>query len=106
MTHHWIAATLIGFCLGLALYGCVRLRIFLGPRLRDRYGNVARQAFWILTIVVMVALANAALRGLRMYLNDPAPPANNLLLEIWFSALALMVGMGLLLKRMRRSRRN
>ena len=81
----WIAATIAGICLGLAFYGCVRLRMYLGPLIRDRFGNVARRVYWLLTIAVMVILANVALFALRQFF---APPGSQLMPEIWFIMLA------------------
>ncbi|MGI9341400.1 MAG: hypothetical protein ACR2QV_01025 [Gammaproteobacteria bacterium] len=96
----WIAATLLGGVLGLALFGCVRLRMHLGPRIKARYGNQARHAYWLLTIVVMVALANLALLGLRAYFAAVPPVGNQLVMEIWFAVLALAVAMSLIFRRL------
>lgn len=81
----WIAATVAGICLGLAFYGCVRLRMYLGPLIRDRFGNGARRAYWVLTIAAMILLANVALLILRQFF---APPGSQLMPEIWFILLA------------------
>lgn len=96
----WIAATLLGGVLGLALFGCVRLRMHLGPRLKARYGNKARRAYWLLTIVIMVTLANVALLGLRAYFAADPPVGNQLVMEIWFAVLALAVAMSLIFRRL------
>lgn len=102
---HWFVATLTGAGLGLALYGCVRLRVWLGPRIGDWYGQHMRRAYWVLTVVIMVILANIALWGLRRYLQAAAPSASGLLLESWFALLALVVGLAPILVRARRSSR-
>jgi hypothetical protein len=96
----WIAATLFGGVLGLALFGCVRLRMHVGPRIKARYGKYARRAYWLLTIVVMIALANLALLGLRAYFAGSPPAGNQLVMEIWFAVLALTVAMGLIFRRL------
>ena len=99
---HWIVATLIGVVLGIGLYGFVRLRMCIAPRLKTRFGDSARYAFWILTIVLMIAVANIALWVLRVYLRSYPPIEYGLHLEIWFSLLALIVGLGLVLMRVYR----
>ena len=96
---HWIFATLIGIGLGLMLYGCVRLRIYLGPKLQERFGNWARSAYWLLTIVVMVILANFSLLTLRSLFAELPDPPNTLMLEIWFALLAAVVALFLIYKR-------
>ena len=96
---HWIFATLIGIGLGLMLYGCVRLRIYVGPILRDRFGNWARSAYWVFTIIVMVLLANFSLLTLRGLLADLPDPPSSLLLEIWFALLAAGIALFLVFKR-------
>jgi len=96
----WIATTLLGGVLGLALFGCVRLRMHLGQRIKARYGNLARRAYWLLTIVVMVTLANVALLGLRAYFTAAPPAGNQLVMEIWFAVLALAVAMSLIFRRL------
>lgn len=91
---------MFGGVLGLLLFGCVRLRMHLGPRLKARYGNRARRAYWLLTIVMMVALANVALFGLRAYMTTSPPNGSQLAMEIWFALLALGVAMGLIFRRL------
>ena len=54
MMTDWLIATVAGIELGLLLYVCVRLRMFFGPRIRERYGNLMRRAFWALTLLFMV----------------------------------------------------
>ncbi|MDJ0927423.1 MAG: hypothetical protein QNJ73_07195 [Gammaproteobacteria bacterium] len=100
---HWILATLIGIGLGLMLYGCVRLRIHLGPRLQARFGNWARSAYWLLTIIVMVILANFSLLTLRDLLADLPDSPNDLLLELWFAALAAGIALFLIYSRVKRN---
>lgn len=97
---HWIAATVAGLGLGLAWFGCVRLRMHLGPILKARYGNHARRICWLVTILVMILLANLVLLGLRAFLYDPSPPPNQLLLEGWSALLALGLAFALIFRRM------
>ncbi len=100
VTMHWIAATLAGLGLGLAWFGCVRLRMHFGPILKARYGNHVRRIYWVLTIAAMIVLANLTLLGLRAFLHDPAPPPNQLLLEVWFAVLAVGLAFALIFRRM------
>ena len=97
----WIIATAAGIALGLLLYLCVRLRMWLGPIIRDRFGQWARRLYWIVTIAVMVVLANAGLLLVREWVGIDA--ANLLLLEIWFALLALGTAMSMIYRRIRRN---
>lgn len=101
MINHWIAATLIGASLGLALFGCVRARMHFGPRLRARFGDRIRSVYWLVTILIMVALGNGALLGLRTVLADDIIPGYRLLIELWFAVLALGIALALVFRRMR-----
>jgi len=73
------------------------------PILKQSYGTWARNACWLATILMMVVVANAALIGLRRHIGHEAPPAEILMLEIWFALLALAVAFGLILKRLNRN---
>ena len=101
--HNWISATGVGIALGLFFYLCVRLRMHYAPILKNRYGSKARLACWLLTILVMVVAANAALIGLRTYLGDEFAAVEMLRLEIWFASLAVLVAMVLILRRLKRN---
>lgn len=102
---HWLAATLIGISLGLALYACVRLRMHVGPIVKQRYGPLARKAYWIANILVMIVLANLGLWLLRIYLSSQAPLLDGRMLEIWFALLTLFVALGFIFNRLYRNRR-
>jgi hypothetical protein len=101
---HWLTATLIGICLGLLLYACVRLRMHFGPIVRRRYGSWARRAYWAFTILLMIVLANLALKLLRIYESSFDAIANSLMLEMWFAILALLIALALIFKRMNKNR--
>jgi hypothetical protein len=101
--NHWLVATGIGILLGLLLYACVRLRMYLGPILKKHYGNRVRQMYWVITIAVMVLMSNMALIGLQKYLSDPLVPENHLIIELWFAFLALAVALTLIFRRLRRN---
>jgi len=77
-------------------YGCVRLRMHVGPLIKDRFGNTARRAYWLLTILAMIIIGNAALLLLRKWL----PQADSSLLEeIWFLAVAVCIAYALIFRR-------
>jgi hypothetical protein len=101
--NHWLVATGIGILLGLLLYACVRIRMYLGPILKKHYGNRVRQMYWVFTMAVMVLIANTALIGLQKYLSDPLVPGNHLIIEIWFALLALAVALTLIFRKLRRN---
>ena len=100
----WIAATLAGLVLGLLFYGCVRLRMHFGPRLREQLGNRARQLYWLVTFVLMIGLANLALYTLRAYFASLKESGSYLLPEIWFVAIAVLLAMTLIFRRMKRNK--
>ena len=100
----WLAATITGIFLGLILFACVRLRMHFGPLIRQRYGDWARRSFWLASILLMILLANQSLELLRIYVDNQIPATENLLLEIWFALLALVIGLGLVFKRISKNR--
>ena len=97
----WLSASGIGAGLGLLLFACVRLRMHVAPIIRRRWGNTMRQAYWVLTIIVMVLLANLGLGLLRRY--TPTVDTPILYLEIWFILVAVAVSFGLIFRRMTRN---
>lgn len=101
---HWIMATVAGLILGLIFYGCVRTRMYLGPIIRARYGQIARRLYWFFTIVAMILFANAGLLALREWVEINAPHSNALLLEIWFTILAVAISFTLIYRRINRNR--
>ena len=100
---HWLIATLEGVFLGLTLYLCVRLRMYLGPVIIKRFGQWARRAYWLFTILVMIALSNVGLYVFRIYLSSQQVADETLLLELWFATMALAVGLGLIFRRFSRN---
>ena len=102
LTQDLLLASFAGLFLGLLLFGCVRLRMHVGPIIRARWGNRMRQIYWALTILVMVLLANACLALLRHF--APIGDTPMLLLEMWFIAVAVAISFGLIFKRMTRDR--
>jgi hypothetical protein len=100
---HWLIATLEGAFLGLALYLCVRLRMYLGPLIVKRFGQGARRAYWLLTILLMILLSNLGLYVFRLYLGSQFFGDETLMLEFWFAILALAVGVGLVFMKISRN---
>ena len=92
----WIASTLAGIVLGLTFYGFVRLRMHLGPLIRDKYGNTARRIYWLLTILIMVMSANIALIALRTFLPGTG---SHLMPEMWFILVAVTIAFALISRR-------
>lgn len=99
----WIAAGIAGAGLGLAFYACVRLRMHLGPRIRERFGNQARRAYWLVTMAVMVLIANLTLLGLRKWRAESLHIDEHLPSEMLFLALAVSIAFGLIFLRMTRN---
>ena len=91
------------FFLGLTLYICVRLRMYVGPAIRKNFGQWARRAYWLFTILVMIALTNAALYVFRIYLSSQAVTEETLLLELWFAIMSLAVALGLIFRKISRN---
>ena len=83
------------------MFACVRLRMYVGPIIRARWGNLMRQAYWLATILFMILLANVGLAVVRQYTAASDTPA--LLLEIWFITVAVAISFGLIYKRMTRN---
>jgi hypothetical protein len=100
---HWLIATLEGACLGLTLYLCVRLRMYLGPLIVKRFGQRARRAYWLFTILVMILLSNLGLYVFRIYLGSQPISDKTLPLELWFATMALAMGLGLVFRKILRS---
>ena len=75
--------------------------MYLGPIIGERYGNAWRLAYWGFTIVVMILLANGALRMLRRSMGESP---GMLKFEVWFTGVALAIAFGLIVRRMRQNR--
>lgn len=99
----WIAAAVAGAGLGLAFYACVRLRMHLGPRIRARFGNHARRAYWLITMAVMILIANLTLLGLRKWRAESLNIGEHLPSELLFLALAVSIAFGLISLRINRN---
>jgi hypothetical protein len=100
---HWIVATLEGACLGLALYFCVRLRMYVGPMIRKRFGHWVHRSYWLLTILIMIILGNAGLYIFRAYLHNQSFADETLPLELYFATTTLLVGLALIFRKIVRN---
>jgi hypothetical protein len=102
MINHWLTTTFFGVCTGLALYACVRLRMQFGPIVKVCWGEWARRAYWMMTFLVMVILANVGLLLLRIYVPKLQVSADSLILEIWFCLVFVVVTLGLILNKFKK----
>jgi len=73
--------------------------MYLGPIIIKRFGQWARRAYWLVTILVMIALSNLGLYFFRAYLSNQPVGDKTLLLELWFATIALAVGLGLIFRK-------
>jgi hypothetical protein len=88
----WIIDVLAGLLLATLLYALVRLRMKVAPVMRERYGDSARWAIWLLVGILMVAVANLELIWLRRVLHSVFGEQSLLLHEILFALVALAGG--------------
>jgi len=103
---HWILVTFVGLTLGAALYLLVRLRMYLAPQMLVLHGPWARRIVWIITILLMITLANGMLIWIRSYLLNTAHITETLTYEIWFGVTALFLGVFLVANHVRRRGRS
>jgi hypothetical protein len=77
--------------------------MYFGPLILQRFGRWARRAYWLFTILLMIVIGNLGLYGFRTYLSSQSGIDDTLLLELWFSAMALTVGLGLIFRKLLRN---
>ena len=77
--------------------------MYLGPVMIKRFGQWARRAYWLFTILVMIALSNVGLYLFRSYLGSQQVADEALLLELWFATMALAAGLGLIFRKLSRN---
>ena len=90
--------------LSLLFYSLVRLRMNLGPRMRDRFGERARMITWGVTIGLMVLLANAGLVALRWILHEQHGIDAPFLHEMVYAVFAFVIGFILVNRHVTRNR--
>ncbi len=101
---HWFIDIAAGVFLALLFYALVRVRIFVAPRMRERYGDYARWATWCVTAGLMIALANLGLIQLRKILHSQYSIDAPIQDELVFSLVAFVVGFYLVFRHVARSR--
>jgi hypothetical protein len=102
--HDLIVSLSVGLVVGLLFYFCVRLRMHIGPLLRERFGNWARQIYWLSTLVVMAIAANIGLELTRQLVDYQPEPTNTLPQEILYISFAVALAFTLIYKRINRNR--
>ncbi len=102
--HDLIISSSVGLTVGLLFYFCVRLRMHIGPLLRKRFGNWARQTYWLSTLAVMAITANIGLKITRQLVDHQPEPKNTLPQEILFISFAVVFAFALIYKRINRNR--
>lgn len=102
----WLVAIAEGGILGVALYLCVRARMKLAPLVLSMYGQWGRRLVWILSILLMVVLANLGLVLLRTSLFGLVAHTPSLAAEACFAITGLVTGCLLVISHMRSSDSN
>lgn len=100
----WIIAAGAGLILSVLFYALVVLRMSLAPLMRDRFGDRARWATWIVTIGLMVLLANIGLVLLRQVLHEQHGIDAPFLHEMLYAVFAFAVGFALVNRHVTRNR--
>lgn len=90
-----------GMILGAALYLCVRVRVKFGPLALSRYGQWARSLVWVLSILLMIVIANLGLVLFRTSLLGLVAHKPSLVTEACFAITGLVTGCLLVLRRYR-----
>ena len=90
--------------MSLIFYALVLLRMNVAPRMRDRYGDRARWATWVVTIGLMVLLANAGLIVLRQVLHEQYGVDAPFMHEMVYALLAFAIGFVLVNRHVTRNR--
>jgi predicted MFS family arabinose efflux permease len=92
---HWVLDIVLGVLLACILYAIVRLRMKVAPKMRDRFGSFARWSVWVLTLLLMVVMANVGLIMLRQMLRDWLGFDSDWMDELLFSLVSLSLGVAL-----------
>ena len=99
----WLVAIAEGGILGTALYWCVRARMKLAPLVLSMHGQWGRRMVWVLSILLMVLLANLGLVLLRTSLFGLVAHQPSIATEACFAVTGLVTGCLLVLRHMRNS---
>jgi len=92
---HWLIDIALGVLLAFILYAIVRVRMKVAPKMRDRFGSVARWSVWVLTLLLMVVMANLGLIMLRQMLREWLGFHSGFMDELLFSLVSLSLGVAL-----------
>jgi len=101
---HWLTAMGAGLIMSLIFYALVRVRMTVAPKMRDRFGDRARWATWVVTIGLMVVLANVGLVLLRQVLHQQHGVDAPFLHEMVYALLAFAIGFVLVNRHVTRNR--
>lgn len=84
----WIIDFVAGLILAFLFYGLVRLRMYIAPLMRDRYGAWARWTAWGMIGALMVIGANLMLVILRLIHRDSLSLVAPFFHELLFATIA------------------
>jgi len=99
----FLIAIIEGVILGVTFYACVRLRMRVAPIMLEKYGQNPRKITWLLSIALMVLLANLGLLLLRTSLFGFVGHDPSIATEACFAITALVTGCLLVLRHTRGS---
>ena len=88
----WLLSVLFGIMLGVTLFGCVRLRVWLAHSLGYKTGTWALRILSLTSIAAMIIVANGFLIGLRAAIAGSAANEQTLPMEIVFSIVGFALG--------------
>ena len=95
----WLVTALFGVITGFVYYWCVRFRMYFAPILGRWFGERSRQIVWILVFLLVIAVANLSLGGLRVFLHAREIHYELLPYEMLFAGLSLVTGLALVFAR-------
>ena len=101
---HWFVAVGAGVLLSLLFYVLVRVRMTVAPKVRDRFGERARGATWVITIGLMVVVANVGLIVLRQVLHEQHGVVAPFMHEMIYAVIAFAIGFVLVNRHVTRNR--
>ena len=99
----WGIALIEGLILGSVLYVCVRLRMTLAPAVVPKFGQAGRWLIWVITIVLMIVIANVGLILLRTSMFGLVEHSPSLASEGVFALTAMIFGSWLVVAHRRRT---
>jgi hypothetical protein len=100
----WLMDIVAGIALAAIFYGLVRVRMYIAPILRDRYGAPARWTVWVIVGLLMITVANLGLLLLRQALHDQFNLTASFFHELLFASIAFGGGLVLVVLHVTRGR--